>query len=66
MRMGVVPDRNHDMGYPIHYCQRHTGHDGRNNMVSRMFHIHSRTQDKERMTHKDAIANFTIALDPVK
>ena len=53
MRMGVVPDRNHDMGYPIHYCQRHTGHDGRNNMVSRMFHIHSRTQDKERMTHNE-------------
>ena len=22
------------MGYPIHYGQRHTGHDGRNNMVA--------------------------------
>lgn len=51
MRMGVVPDRNRDMGYPIHYGQRHAGHGGRNHMVGRMFHVHSLTQDKERMTN---------------
>ena len=41
------------MGHPIHYGQRHTGHAGSNHMASRMFHIHSRTQDKGRMTHNE-------------
>jgi hypothetical protein len=51
--MGVVPDRNRDMDYPIRYGQRHTGHGGSNHMVNRMFHIHPHTQDERRMTHND-------------